>query len=887
MTSTKQDLLNYLKSFHTDNDLSKIELFSTTAIANDFHISRSLASQYLNSLYREGKVIKIDTRPVYYFARSTLENDFDILFMETSFVSTEDLKNYLTGQIMSKFSFSNLVGYDGTLGETISQIKAAVSYPSNAGLNYLLYGEEGTGKSLLTKCAYEYLSDNLGRTVSREVCDGLNGNFFDQLIEAVESAKDGIVVIKRANLLYENDKRALTNLLESRRYVKRDGQKGHVTCSFVLLFDGKNINELGMIANAFPIKCCVPSYHDRYFLERERIIFQFFKEEAHLLNREIEVSYALVRFLSNSHFPNNLDGLKNLVREVCARASIESSHRIQAGVNHLPERFVSLASTGLEKRDGSGSNYIDVNGYIQIDASEAIITLFENVLKEFKKEAPLAERIHIAGSLLDKFYDSNIFNNLFRTEFTVPYVAGYTEVLNTVMAPYNYILPEHSSTIIAYFNYVKKIVSNKIGQWYQTREAEVQEIIRQLSQENGELAGVIDQIILETSYKLNVQLDGASILALYLMFLNYNTWNKAKPYISLIICHGNSTALSISNLVNSMIGQPVYYAVDMPMDKAMADIAGYVENYINRFRIKTDVILLVDMGSLEELGKSLKNVDSNIYLFNNVSTPMALTVATRIIANAPIEEIEESCKRNFNSSFWSFSNRKQKDAIIFVSENGKSMAERIKNTFVDSLPKSIDLQYFSCSRLQMQNADYIQTITSQYNVLFVLGTSSFEENEFNFISIENLVQESRIQQITKLLAHYLTEDEVEQFRENLIYNFSLQNVIDNMSVLDAKKVLSYTKDAIGRLQKELRFDFSSDILPGIYIHTCFMVERLVTKESLLVKDEDDEFSILHSDFIQMVKKSFTTLCSQYGVELTLAEIKYLYDYIEGDRRNNE
>ena len=126
-----------------------------------------------------------------------------------------------------------------------------------------------------------------------------------------------------------------------------------------------------------------------------------------------------------------------------------------------------------------------------------------------------------------------------------------------------------------------------------------------------------------------------------------------------------------------------------------------------------------------------------------------------------------------------------------------------------------------------------------------------------------------------------------QFRENLIYNFSLQSVIDNLSVLDANKVLLYTKNAVSLLQKEMHYNFLSDVLPGIYIHICFMVERLVTKEPIAGISDDSEFEREHKNFVNITKKCFQNLCSHYGVELTVAEIKYLYEYIEDDRRKKE
>ena len=180
----------------------------------------------------------------------------------------------------------------------------------------------------------------------------------------------------------------------------------------------------------------------------------------------------------------------------------------------------------------------------------------------------------------------------------------------------------------------------------------------------------------------------------------------------------------------------------------------------------------------------------------------------------------------------------------------------------------------------------IEKIRKDYNILFVLGASSVED-EPSYISIESLVKEEELDKITVLLDSYLSREEILLFRENLIYNFSLQSIIDNLSVLDAKKVLFYTKNAVNLLQKELHYNFSSNTLPGIYIHICFMVERLVTKEPISSNSDDEEFELIHKDFINVAKKCFRSLCSHYGINLTTEEIQYLYEYIEDDRRKKD
>lgn len=887
MNDTKQDLLDYLKKLNFEVEFSNIEDFSTISIADGFHISRSLASQYLNSLYREGKVIKIDSRPVYYIHRSSFERDFDLSVNNLSFGSLSELKDYLSRQKKTKYSFKNIVGYDGSLSETISQIKSAISYPVASGLNYILYGENGSGKSLLSKCAYEYLLLNTKEEKKRIICDGTSRNFIRDFCNAVVKAKEGIVVIKKADFISDDNKNVLARILENKFFIDDEGKKHFISCSLVMLYDSLNIENLNSLIDFFPIKCLVPNFKGRYSSEKEGIIINFFKVESKVLSKDIYISYALMKYLLNTNYRHNLDDLKNIIKEICARANIKSESKLYIGVNYLPERIVNTGNALNRKEINACQEWINVNDYVKTDVSEGILNLLENILLSFdREEYSFKTTLKNCSEMLNKFFDENIFNDMPKNDLFLSNNMKFEDVINETLYTYNHIVPEHCGAIISYYMFIKNNVDKKVKDWELNHQKELKKANDILLNSNSEINVIIERIKIAFSYNLNVALDDVCTLILEILFLNYNSFSNKKQFDSIIICHGVSTAYSIANTVNSFVCQHIFEYVDMPLDKSMEDVAKYVSRYIKRFSIKNDILILVDMGALEELGKYLDDVENNIYVLNNVSTPMALSVASKIIQNESIEEIRTSCKKDFCSNFSSYENCTKKDAIVFLSDNGKNMATRLKDTFIDSLPKHIDVQIFTYNRIEAEMGDYIEKIKKEYNILFILGASNIDDDQ-NYISVESLVKESEINRITDVLGSYLNREEILQFRENLIYNFSLQSIIDNLSVLDADKVLFYTRNAVDLLQKEMNYKFLSDVLPGIYIHICFMVERLVTKEPISCIGSNEDFERENKVFVNIAKKSFSTLCSNYGVELTTAEIKYLYDYIEYDRRKKE
>lgn len=75
MADVRQEILEYLKAKEYKLDklgAEDLKDFTTIHIANSLCISRGLASQYLNSLFKEKKLVKIQSKPVYFLEVSSV-----------------------------------------------------------------------------------------------------------------------------------------------------------------------------------------------------------------------------------------------------------------------------------------------------------------------------------------------------------------------------------------------------------------------------------------------------------------------------------------------------------------------------------------------------------------------------------------------------------------------------------------------------------------------------------------------------------------------------------------------------------------------------------------------------------------------------------------------
>ena len=136
--------------------------------------------------------------------------------------------------------------------------------------------------------------------------------------------------------------------------------------------------------------------------------------------------------------------------------------------------------------------------------------------------------------------------------------------------------------------------------------------------------------------------------------------------------------------------------------------------------------------------------------------------------------------------------------------------------------------------------------------------------------------------VYQAFARYLSRREMEAFQQNLLKNFSLENAVKSLTILDADRLLDFVESALKRLQSALGRPFGAKTLLGLYIHISCMVERLVTKTFITSFEGQAEFEREHEAFIRAAHSAFAPMCEHYHVELPASELGYIYDYIERD-----
>ena len=86
MTS-KQLVYEEIKQRTLENNIEENEIFTANDLATSLNLSRNTVSQYLNEGLKDESIVKVNSRPVYFFDKSALIKKWNVRFIGNEFAS--------------------------------------------------------------------------------------------------------------------------------------------------------------------------------------------------------------------------------------------------------------------------------------------------------------------------------------------------------------------------------------------------------------------------------------------------------------------------------------------------------------------------------------------------------------------------------------------------------------------------------------------------------------------------------------------------------------------------------------------------------------------------------------------------------------------------------
>lgn len=879
-------------------------------LCKQLNISRSLASQYLNEFFKDGVFLKIHTRPVYFLDKHTLESVFQIKLDRDEFYDENELMEQFGKAMVTKRSFLKAVGHDTSLSECILQCQSAIKYPPN-GLPILLYGEHGVGKTFFTRLIYQYaLEENIidkdarivffnenqymESSVRKKDIDIIFGTYVSDgsqkyLGGLIAKAKNGILVIEHVEHLPPQCYFQLIQYMQTGEYTISGGKQNKVFKSRTRVIFTSCLDSKQSIHNTFlhniPIICHIPSLQARPMEDKEMLIIEFFKEEGLRLKKNILISSKAFIALVNHTYENNIEELATCIKSSCANAYLgadPTSSDISIYLYHLP---VSIINTMTADKDNQEEeSMIDICKYLPQTKNGRIIDFFDFLVSAYHEyeKGSIAKKAFLERCIdnMNVYYDYIVFEHKYYNARVRAYEKAVLDVFENMLDLYDLYLPTNCAFVVARVIYSYMQMFSSIRSYELQHAQQIEQIIALLKEEYPAGYRCAMEIMTKVRQSIDVEINDMNLIFLILNIQFYNRSIDKYRYNCIIISHGYSTASSMADAANKLVGSHIVEGMDMPLNTSMDDIVNKLRHYLNSNSIRKDLLLLVDMGSLEGIGKQLiEESNINIGMINNVSTRMALSVASEIRRNTEMKEILQKVQERTVCEYQIFSNHKCKKAIIFTSETGMEAIERVVQLFKSSMPRQIDISIFAYDCLSLQKNKQEDDIFKLYDVLCIVGTTRVDIPQVPFVSMEDVIAFKDVDCITASLNSYFDKAELEQFNRNLIKNFTLENVMNYLTVLNADKLITFIEEALDHLQELLGIIIRNEVIVGMYIHISCIIERLVMKSMPVMDTRTPTLTTQQKQFQKVFNDSFAHLMTYYKVDIPLREILYMYDYI--------
>ena len=600
------------------------------------------------------------------------------------------------------------------------------------------------------------------------------------------------------------------------------------------------------------------------------------------MGTDILVSRGAIRCLATTTFEENVRGLRACITKCCAESYLSrKGDQLQIRTYQLPASI--LSKTALE-HDEADAQLIDTTRGIEGQADDRAARILDSAIEaharvlscETTAEVPIAPILEALRDLEDYLAFGHIVSRA-KSQAYEHITAGIVEEIN---AAYGTELSRKTSLLLAQAICLQLLPPASLSKWKNEHASDLSNMRMTVESKHRFAASVSARLAEELEGILGVTADDLTRLLLLSHVCLTQRPTSLRSSLGIILSHGYSTATSIADAANRILNAHIFEAIDMTYDQQLKDVVGPLQQLIDRFSCAEEVVILVDMGSLREIHKSLSSVSNmTLGIINNASTGLALEVGAGLMAGRSAEDILAGAADACRCSYSIIERSNRQAAIVFCAEGGVDAAEKIKALVSQSFEQQPEARLIACDYRKLLNNGPDDTVFGKYDVRAIIGADNPRVAGVAFIALEDLISGEGASQVDRALTGILDMSQLASLHQNLVKNMTLRNVVESITILNPNTLFCEIERAVAQLQ-----DLTGDAIDGrttigLYVHLCCLVERLVTRSPIETYADEERFSNEHADFIEAFRRSFAGISTHYRVEVPVTEIAYAYDYI--------
>jgi len=902
-------------------ELLRIKGISAQEIEESTGILRSNVSRELNTLCRNKKVIKIKHYPMLYFDRNYFEEILDIQLPE-EIEEIEDIDSLIMEKKSEeiKSPFDNLIGCETSLKNQIDQAKAALMYPPY-GLHTLIIGSTGVGKSLFANIMYKYyiqmkgVSDDIPFVIFNcadyynnpqlllsYIFGHVKGAFTgaDKDKEGIiEKADGGILFLDEIHRLPPEGQEMVFYFMDTGTYNKL-GETGRNRKANVLLIGATTENPKSTLLDTFvrriPITITIPDFEERPIKEKIELINYLISKESQRVSKSIKIDEDVIKALIGSTSYGNIGQLKSNIQLICAKGflnSIKDKTMINIVFDDLPENIKEgIFNFKSNKKDDDvipKSIIINTDGKREfLEAYEDnfnIYNIIESKMDKLLKNGKTTEEIDKLittdiNNYLKKIYarftkESSKREGLFKIvdkkiiEFVEEMKNLAEKRLNKHLDDrFIYAISLHLSALF------ERIKNNELN----NKQSIQVEISRSSIEYN-----IAEEIYIQIKNKFNITIPNIEIKYLAMLLNSVQQCSNNKVGI-VVIAHGDSTAISMVNFAKKLFDMDNIAGVDMPFESTSKEILNYTIKKVIDADEGKGVLLLVDMGSLNNLAETIaKQCNVKVKSISMVSTPIVLeAVRKSLLPENDLETIYsyliEDVKRYTNLTMNNTDDSKEK-VIVTICSTGKGTAEKLKNLVEEHLA-DLETDKIKVIPLELSNLNKtLNKLSDEKNILALVGVAQPNVNNIPFIPLEKLIDGTG----KNIIRNIVEGKNNFNFYKNEIYDDkNLETVCKDTineftTFLNSDKMYPLLSDFVEKIEEITAVSYDNFFKMRIMIHVACAVERVLLNNQL--KYEGD-YSTLNKQYISITKEAAQIIEKSIAITLTDDEIYYIVNIIE-------
>lgn len=855
-------------------------------IADAMDLERSNVSRYLNELVKEQRVARSQGRPVVFtVTEKTKTEQFDI-------------------------TFDNLVGANESLSVSIQQAKAAILYPPK-GLHTIVFGETGTGKSLFAECMYRFAvsSESIqddAPFVSFNCADyaqnpqllfahifgvkkGAYTGANEDRLGLLAEAHGGILFLDEIHRLPPEGQEMLFTFIDKGEY-RPLGESAKVHEASVQIIGATTENSdmfLTTFNRRIPMSITLPPLRERSIDERYEIVTLFIKQEADRLQQKIIVEREAILAFMLYHAEGNIGQVKRDLKLVCAKAFLNyRTHQedyltihqkdlplqVQKGllkIKEMPERidrFVDKNSHYLTFEPGtkevvwSLDPARDMSVYSTIE--EKVSTLTQQELETLDLESYIEANVdQYFEAYVDELARSNIHQDLIEADVWELTNRLYDVAEERLDRSYHekarFTFALHLQGTLERIKDNRSIIHPNLND------------IRIHYKKEFKVAIDLSAMI-EEAYEIEIPFDEIGFITMFLAIDTVEPQETQDNQVDIVLLmHGKSTASSMLEAVQELLGTTTGTAFNMPLTMEVQHMYEQVKNYVidHKEQMASGMLLLTDMGSLNTFGNMIyEETGVRTKAISMVSTMIVLEAVRMASIGRSLEDIYQNVQMSFeNIVRTQFRPEKQRDkAVIVTCFTGEGVAtklyERIQPVVNTDEVEIIQMQFLEKEAFKK----HIDRLMEQYDIKAIVGTVDIEYQNIPFFSAFDIFNNDKLNELKRLAANELSIGQIIASLEGTM------TTIESVSEL-----LLLLQHQIHQIQSDMQVIVEPGIDAAILIHLAFLVEALNTGVKKRDFDDLERFKRKHLIAYNAVQSNLMPVEKRYHLEIPESEIAYI------------